>query len=90
MLREASVVWQGRRARGGRLTMIEVYHHHGMAVFVDSALKGTHREHCLCFQCSKFAPGTAANCPRAQELYEFCVRQDMTTPVFECPVFEQA
>lgn len=68
--------------------MIERYEHHGVTVAVQAHLKGTHREHCLCYaDCAKFKPGTPENCPKAQGLYEFCVRTGMTTPVFECPDF---
>lgn len=57
-------------------------------VFVQEELKGKHRDHCLCFQgCQSFKPGTPENCPLAEELYQFCVRNNMTTPVWECPVF---
>ena len=58
------------------------YEHHGAVVWVDESLRGTHREHCLCFSCGEFEPGTHDNCPLAQELYEYCVRNNMTTPVF--------
>jgi hypothetical protein len=66
------------------------YEHHSVSVSVQEELKGKHREHCLCFQgCKKFNPGTENNCPIAQENYEFCVKYNMTTPVWECPEFEQ-
>jgi len=66
---------------------ITTYEHHGTKVFVDEKLKGTHREHCLCWKCKSFKPGTPENCPKAQRLYQLCVEEDMTTPVFKCPVF---
>lgn len=66
---------------------IEQYEHHGNQVFVQSSLKGTHREHCLCYQCDHFHPGELNNCGIAQELYGLCVRYSMVTPVFECPEF---
>lgn len=34
--------------------MIEKYIHHGKEVFVDSELKGKHKQHCLCWKCGKF------------------------------------
>lgn len=69
--------------------MIEKYNHHGMEVSVQSNLKGLHRDHCLCFQgCKNFKPNTPENCPIAQENYEFCVKYNMVTPVWECPEFE--
>ena len=66
---------------------IVTYEHHGTTVFVDERLKGRHREHCLCFRCENFKPGTPDNCPKAQRLYQLCVEENMTTPVFECPVY---
>lgn len=29
------------------------YNHHGVDVWVRSDLQGKHREHCLCFRCSR-------------------------------------
>lgn len=65
------------------------YEHHGQVVWVRSRDKGTHRSHCLCFSCDKFAPGQPTNCPVAQRLYQICVDEDMTTPVYECPRFQE-
>ena len=67
----------------------ERYLHHGKQVWTRKVLKGKHREHCLCFSCGNFKPGTDDNCERAQKLFEYCVRYDMTTPVFECPDFKE-
>jgi len=65
------------------------YIHHAVEVSVFKELKGKHREHCLCWaHCVFFIPGTDANCPLAQELFELDVRTGMTTPVFECPKYE--
>ena len=70
---------------------IERYTHHGTEVSVDSALKGTHREHCLCWQgCAKFKPGTEENCPIAVDTYRNCMKHALVTPVFECPQFVAA
>lgn len=63
------------------------YEHHGTIVKVDEDLKGKHREHCLCWKCGNFKPRTPENCERANELFQYCVKWDMTTPVFECPAF---
>jgi hypothetical protein len=66
----------------------EWYKHHGRNVFVRSDLKGTHREHCLCFSCQKFTPeDRKGNCAIANALYSLCVLTGITTPVFECPEF---
>ena len=66
---------------------IVTYEHHGVTVFVEEKLKGTHRDHCLCFKCDSFKPGSPENCSKAQRLYQLCVDEGMTTPVFECPVY---
>lgn len=63
------------------------YDHHGTRVWVRDALKGQHRSHCLCYSCTKFKPGQPDNCPLAQGLYDLCVKNDMVTPVWECPQF---
>jgi hypothetical protein len=67
--------------------MIEYYEHHGKKVAVQQKLKGKHRDHCLCFMCSKLRPNTPENCPIAQATYENCVRFGTTTPMYECPEF---
>lgn len=60
-------------------------------VAVDEDLKGKHRAHCLCFQgCKKFKPeDREKNCPRANLIFALDVQLDMTTPVWECPEFEE-
>jgi len=68
---------------------IEKYEHHGVEVSVISNVKGRHREHCLCWQkCKYFKPNTPGNCPIAQSLYNLCVENKVTTPVFECKKYE--
>ena len=58
-------------------------------VWVRSDLRGRHREHCLCHSCKKLdVTDRKKNCPRANELFAYCVKWDMTTPVWECPEFE--
>lgn len=69
-----------------KVTIVQ-YQHHGQIVWVDLALKGLHRSHCLCFKCEMFEPGTPQNCPIAQATYENCVKHNLTTPVYECPKF---
>lgn len=64
------------------------YEHHGEEVWVRADLKGKHREHCLCYQCARFYPGSHHNCWMAQELYELDQCADMVTPVWECAEFE--
>lgn len=65
------------------------YKHHGAMVWANTMNVGQHRFHCLCHSCDHFKPGQEDNCERAQELYEYCVKWNMTTPVFECPVFKE-
>jgi len=71
------------------LELFEEYEHHGKMVWVRSKLKGSHRDHCLCFTCNKFFPGDKVkNCPIAQELYEFCLKHNTVNPMYECPKFD--
>ncbi len=72
--------------KSGRL---EQYDHHGVSVWVESHLKGLHRDFCLCWKCSHFNPAEReANCPIANELHAICVKHNITTPVWECPIFQ--
>ena len=69
--------------------MIEKYKHHDEEVFVDSRLKGKHRDHCLCHKCKKFTPDDyATQCPIANELFGVCLNHGLVTPVYECPEFD--
>jgi hypothetical protein len=65
------------------------YEHHNELVWVRSDLKGTHRDVCLCYQCTQFRPGSTGNCPIAQQLYHLDVQYNLVTPVFECPHFKE-
>ena len=66
------------------------YIHHGTEVNTFAVTKGYHREFCLCHNhCRFFKPEEKDNCSIAQELYEFDVRNHVTTPVLECPIFEK-
>lgn len=68
----------------------EKYKHHGEGlVWVRADLRGRHRDHCLCFDCKRFHPGSAGNCPVAKTLYQLCIDHDLVTPVWECPRFKQ-
>lgn len=66
----------------------EIYEHHGRMVWVQSDLKGKHRDHCLCWNCDKLKPGQPDNCPIAQKLYAICVEHGTVNPVYECPEFQ--
>lgn len=70
------------------LPKIIEYEHHGAVVKVREDLKGKHKDYCLCHRCKLFNPGSPMNCPRAINLFALCVKQDMVTPVWECPNFE--
>lgn len=66
------------------------YIHHGTEVNTFAETKGRHREFCLCHNpCRFFKLEEKDNCPIAQELYEFDVKNHMTTAVLECPKFEE-
>jgi len=69
---------------------LEKYEHHGRMVWVDSELKGKHRDHCLCHKCCRFIPDDREeNCPIANVVYRVNVLTGITTPVWECPEFEE-
>jgi len=68
---------------------IEKYEYHGGVVSVRSDLKGKHRDHCLCYHCEKFKPGTPDQCVVAQADYRNCVKFNIMTPVWECPIFKK-
>ena len=73
-----------------RNEMIIQYEHHGNTVAVREDLKGKHREHCLCYSCGLFIPeDRSANCKTANALYALCCLTGCTTPVWECPEFEE-
>jgi len=65
------------------------YMHHGATVSVRADLKGTHREHCLCYApCAMFHPESRTkNCKIANALFDLCVQFNLATPVFECSAF---
>lgn len=64
------------------------YEHHGNIVRTFKEMKGKHRDHCLCYWCSKFQPNTVNNCSIAQSNYENCQRFGIVTPIWECPEFD--
>lgn len=66
------------------------YVHNGKKVWVRKDLKGTHRDVCLCYDCTCFHPGIPEdNCPVANLIFATCVAAGVVTPVYECPLFEQ-
>ncbi len=66
------------------------YEHHEKEVWVREDLKGKHRDMCLCYGCTKFeSEAHGNNCPIATILYSMCVENNLVTPVFECPDFEE-
>lgn len=68
----------------------EQYEHHGTLTWVRQDLKGKHAEHCLCWSCARFHPESRDdNCPIANVLYRLDIVLNITTPVWECPLFEE-
>lgn len=66
------------------------YEHHGREVAVQEHLMGRHREHCLCHLCRWFRPeNREENCPIANTIYSLDVLTGLTTPVWECPRFQE-
>lgn len=66
------------------------YEHHGKLVWVRAEHKDCHRAHCLCWSCAKLnTADKSKNCVVARALFELCVKFDVVTPVWECPVFER-
>ena len=64
------------------------YEHHENEVAVRKNLKGKHRQYCLCFTCGNFnMKDPEKKCKIADELYQFCVKHGLTTPVWECPYY---
>ena len=67
------------------------YEHHGRKVWVERALKGDHRQFCLCYNCQHFIPEDEIDdyeqCPIAEKVYETCLEEGLVTPVWECPDF---
>jgi hypothetical protein len=66
-----------------------VYEHHGVMMHTRHAMKGLHRDNCLCYECERFAPNTLNNCMKSQAIYENCVAFDVVTPVWECADFRE-
>lgn len=64
------------------------YYHWGNKVWVNTDLKGQHREHCLCWNCALFTPeDRERNCTIANMVFALCCLQNLTLPVWECPDF---
>lgn len=69
----------------------EVYHHHGVPVWVQSDLKGKHRKHCLCWSCGRFnLDDREGNCRIANLIFRLDKALEVTTPVWECMEFYPA
>jgi hypothetical protein len=64
------------------------YRHDGRTVWVRRALRGKHRDYCLCWECELFAPGKPEeNCPVANAIHALECERGVTTPVWECRTF---
>ena len=80
--------WQDKPDKEGWCLVIEQVEHHGIKVYGESNLLGKHREHCLCYKCSKFKPKSGFdNCEIAIEVFAINSKFHITTPIFECPNF---
>lgn len=69
---------------------IEWYLHHKHTrekVAVQKDLKGCHRRFCLCWMC-KIGPAGTRSCDIARQLFELCKDNNLVTPVWECPQFQ--
>ena len=59
-------------------------------VWVQENLLGLHRMHCMCYSCKKFEPDNPKeNCKIARLVYAMNKAMNITTPVWECPQFEE-
>ena len=66
------------------------FDHHGVEVSAMEHLKGTHREHCLCFICNKLdIEDRDNNCMIANLLFALDQKCEVTTPVFYCKEFKE-
>jgi hypothetical protein len=71
------------------VSFIKYKHHSDDEVWVREDLKGRHREFCLCHKCKKLNVNDRdKNCPIANQLFNICLVNDLVTPVWECPQFE--
>jgi hypothetical protein len=66
-------------------------HHKGQEkVWVQEDLLGIHKMHCLCYSCKKFNPENRDwNCKIANLVFAVNRVMNITTPVWECPEFEE-
>jgi hypothetical protein len=64
------------------------YGHHKTRNSVRKNLKGKHKEYNLCWSCDYFHPQTKMNCEISQDHYKFCIKNNVVSPVFECPKFK--
>lgn len=64
--------------------------HHGRLVWVDIELMGKHREACLCYSCLKFCPDDLDHCQIAKAVFALDVKENLVTPVWECPSFKES
>lgn len=66
----------------------EQYEHHGKMMWVNSELKGKHRDHCLCFSCEKFhMVNPDKKCKIADRIFQSCVDCYVVTTIWECSAF---
>jgi len=65
----------------------QFYHHRQTWGFTE--YEGRHRQLSLCWSCLWLQPETPDNCPIAQAVFDLDKDHGITTPVLECPEFEQ-
>jgi len=66
------------------------FNHHGTMVIGRTDLVPKHREYCLCHSCKLLdIDNIDNNCEIAKELFNLCIKHNITTPVFYCPKFKE-
>lgn len=65
----------------------EQYNHNSKEVWVNSHLRGMHKQYCLCNHCAKFKPDSNDNCEIAEQVFTIDKQFGIATPVWECPEF---
>ncbi len=64
------------------MSKFEQYEHHGKMVWVETELKGGHRERNLCFSCKLLG-----DCEISTDIFDLCVKHNLVIPTAECPNF---
>jgi len=59
----------------------------GVWVAVKENIADKDKLYNLCKDCLYFKPGKKSNCPIAEEVFKYDIKNHMATPVLECPAF---